>query len=336
MILADKIIELRKKNGWSQEELAEKMEVSRQSISKWEGAQSVPDMNRIIRMSEIFGVSTDYLLKDEMETDAVRGNDPLPVDTGVSSRQVSMEEAVSFLDHNDTGARKVALGVMMCILSPIAIILLSGAQEAGRIAMTEGQATGLGLLPLILLIGGAVALFVMTGLKGSRYEYLEKEMIETSYGVDGMVRERRERYRGTYTAQMVTGIVLCVLAAVPLFIAMIFVKDDNSPEGEFIYCIAVGALLLFVAIGVLMIVRASCIWGGFQKLLEEGDYTREQKLENHRNETLTTIYWCAVTAGFLAYSFITMRWDRSWIVWPVAGVVFGLVTAVAKSLRKKN
>ena len=65
MILADKIIDLRKKNGWSQEELADRLGVSRQSISKWEGAQSVPDLNRIIAMSQIFGVSTDYLLKDE-------------------------------------------------------------------------------------------------------------------------------------------------------------------------------------------------------------------------------------------------------------------------------
>ena len=62
MILADKIVDLRKKNGWSQEELAEKLEVSRQSVSKWEGAQSVPDLNRVLQLSELFGVSTDYLL----------------------------------------------------------------------------------------------------------------------------------------------------------------------------------------------------------------------------------------------------------------------------------
>ena len=67
MILADKIISLRKKAGWSQEELAEKMGVSRQAISKWEGALSVPDMNRILKLSELFDVSTDYLLRDEME-----------------------------------------------------------------------------------------------------------------------------------------------------------------------------------------------------------------------------------------------------------------------------
>ena len=62
MILADKIINERKKNGWSQEELAEMLEVSRQSVSKWESAQSVPDLQKILKMAEVFGVSTDYLL----------------------------------------------------------------------------------------------------------------------------------------------------------------------------------------------------------------------------------------------------------------------------------
>ena len=63
MILADKIMNERKKNGWSQEELAEQLNVSRQSVSKWEGAQAIPDLQKIIAMAELFGVSTDYLLK---------------------------------------------------------------------------------------------------------------------------------------------------------------------------------------------------------------------------------------------------------------------------------
>ena len=67
MILADKIINERKKNGWSQEELADKLGVTRQSVSKWEGAQASPDLQRILQMSELFGVSTDYLLKDNCE-----------------------------------------------------------------------------------------------------------------------------------------------------------------------------------------------------------------------------------------------------------------------------
>lgn len=69
MILADKIIRLRKKNGWSQEELAEKINVSRQAVSKWESAQTVPDLEKILMLGALFGVTTDYLLKDEIESE---------------------------------------------------------------------------------------------------------------------------------------------------------------------------------------------------------------------------------------------------------------------------
>ena len=78
MILADKIIELRKRSGMSQEELAEKLGVSRQSVSKWEGAQSTPDINRILQLSEIFSVSTDTLLKDEADLPAAEASPQEP------------------------------------------------------------------------------------------------------------------------------------------------------------------------------------------------------------------------------------------------------------------
>ena len=71
MILADKIIKLRKKNAWSQEELAEKINVSRQAVSKWEGAQSIPDLEKVLQLANLFGVTTDYLLKDEIEDEEV-------------------------------------------------------------------------------------------------------------------------------------------------------------------------------------------------------------------------------------------------------------------------
>lgn len=63
MNIADRIQSLRKSKGISQEELADKVGVSRQAVSKWESEQSVPDLDRIIIMSEYFGVTTDYILK---------------------------------------------------------------------------------------------------------------------------------------------------------------------------------------------------------------------------------------------------------------------------------
>nr|MCR4855220.1 helix-turn-helix domain-containing protein [Erysipelotrichaceae bacterium] len=124
MILADKIIENRKRNGWSQEELADMLDVSRQSVSKWESAQSVPDMKKIIQLSQIFGVTTDYLLKDDL--------DAADFDPTVSSdsfnekvRSVSMEEANAFLQFNEKASLLISVGVMLCILSPVPLLFLN-------------------------------------------------------------------------------------------------------------------------------------------------------------------------------------------------------------------
>ena len=328
MILADKIIELRKKNGWSQEELAEKMDVSRQSISKWEGAQSVPDMARILRLSELFGVSTDYLLKEEM---GMPDTEPQQ-ETGSDARPVSMEEATAFLQMKAKNARTVALGVLLCIFSPILLILLGGASEFGKISLSDMQVGGIGLIALFVLIAGGVALFVISGLRASKYEYLEKEPIDILYGVEGMVRERREAFRPVFNRQLTIGIVLCVLSMIPLGVSLLIANEEEN----FLHVASIALMLVMIGVGVLLIVHASMIWGGYQRLLEEGDYSRENKEDQKAFATFDTIYWLAATAVYLAWSFLSNDWHRTWIVWPIAGVAYGIIFGVAKALRKKN
>ena len=79
MILAEKIALLRRQNGWSQEELADQLNVSRQAVSKWEGGTSIPDLDKILKLSALFEVSTDYLLKDELEAQETAEPEPEPV-----------------------------------------------------------------------------------------------------------------------------------------------------------------------------------------------------------------------------------------------------------------
>ena len=274
MIFADKLIDLRKKNGWSQEELAEKLNVSRQAVSKWEGAQSIPDMTRIIQLSELFGVSTDYLLKDNLEpADAAAGTD-LSRETMPDnpSRTVGMEEANAFLKIKEENSRRVALGVLLCILSPVALILLGGIHEFGLWNWTAQAATGLGLAILILMILPAVGLFITSGLRIAPYEYLEKEPVETLYGVSGMVKDRKEKFQPVHSRYLITGILLCVASCIPLFLSLIVCKEDS-----FLQVIGLAAILVLSAIGVMLIVRVSIIQGSYQILLEEGEYSRSSK-----------------------------------------------------------
>ena len=349
MIMADKIIELRKKNGWSQEELADKLDVSRQSISKWEGAQSMPDMKRIIQMSELFGVSTDFLLKDEIGLESIdpkNGSEnqiieakPMADDSELELRTVTMEEATAFLEEKDKASRRISLGVMLCILSPIVLIIMGGLSDAGKLSVSEAMAAGAGLLVLFILVVAAVALFVISSMSGSRFEYMEEAAIETAYGVDGMVKSRKEHFADAYMKMIVSGIVLCVASAIPLFVTMMIFGEGNgngSVTDDLPYVFAISILLLIVALGVFLIVRASIIQGGYQMLLEEGDYTRENKAAEKRNKNIVTAYWIIVTAAYLGFSFITNRWHESWVIWPVAGVLYGLVIIIADALRKKG
>ena len=69
MKLSEKIIQLRKVNNWSQEDLAEKMDVSRQAISRWENNTALPDANNILQLSKLFNVTADYLLNEDYTSD---------------------------------------------------------------------------------------------------------------------------------------------------------------------------------------------------------------------------------------------------------------------------
>ena len=108
MILADKITEERKKNGWSQEELADKLGVSRQAVSKWESAGSVPDLQRVIQLAELFGVSTDYLLKDGAVMEITEPCVSAASDETGPLLRISMEDANIFLDMKRQGAPVIA------------------------------------------------------------------------------------------------------------------------------------------------------------------------------------------------------------------------------------
>lgn len=329
MILADKITDLRKKNGWSQEELAGKLGVSRQSVSKWESAASIPDLDKIMKLSELFGVSTDYLLKDSIEPkeNEIEVSDSL-MDEKV--RVITLEEANTYLDLVRNIAGKIALGVALCILSPAALICLAGlSDEEGGFVIPEAAAIGTGMTILLLMVAVAVALFIYYGRKLDAYDFLEKEPIELTYGVTGAVEKHKSKYESAHSVSLVTGVALCILSAVPIMVTAAF---DN---GGMAVIIGVDLCLALVALGVFFLVRTLCVFEAFQKLLEEGDYSRKKKIENEKNDALSTVYWCVITAVYLGWSFYTMEWHRTWIIWPCAAVLFGAVAGISALIRRK-
>lgn len=326
MILADKIIELRKKSGYSQEELAEKMGVSRQSISKWEGALSIPDLDKILMLSEIFSVSTDYLLKDEIENDSLSPKEEI---SESKFRKVTLEEANEFIRIKDETAPKVALGVALCILSPIIMLLLIAAYEARKSPLNENASCGIGVIFILLFVASAVALFISSGMKTDKFEYFEEEPIELAYGVEGMVKEHQSKLHERHIKSCVIGICLCVLSAIPILISAFFEKAD----GEVL--VGVSLTLAMIAAGVYILIKDGIPWETTKKLLQQDDYTIENKQAESTYEPLSMIYWSVITAIYLGWSFFTMEWEKTWIIWPVAGVFYDAVYGIAVYINKK-
>ena len=330
MILADKIVSLRKKAGWSQEDLAEKLGVTRQSVSKWEGAQSVPDMDKVVMMSRLFGVSTDFLLKDELEEEtpcAAAQEDDTPL------RRVSLTQASAYLALRKAAAPKIAIATALCIISPVTLILLVGMSEVQRFHISENAAAGIGLCVLLGLVALAVSIFLRTGAEAKEFRFLEEEPFETEYGVEGMVRQRQREYKDTHTRLVTVGVVLCVLAAVPLFAAMCISGSD------LLYIAAVCVLLVLVGIGCLFLVSAGVYQGAMEQLLEEGDYTRPQKKHHKLMGTVTMIYWLTATAVFLLYTYGPHGNGQprySWIIWAVAGVLYAAVMGIVRIISRSR
>ena len=330
MSFAEKISSLRRQKNWSQEELAEKLMVTRQAVSKWESGQSMPDLDKIVQLSETLGVSTDYLLKDEIaevETTASKK------DKEPKARRVTLEETKSFFDAQAADIPKISLGVALCVWSPIVLIGL-GALSGTGVGINEQLASGLGLCVLLVMVAAGVALFLMAGGKLREFAYLDCEPIEADADVKSFAKARQEELLPGITRQTTIGVVLCIVSALPIFAILCLPQLNNN-----YYSPAVCATLLLVGVACLLLVRAGMQRGGIDRLLEQGDFTRENKARSKLTGALSAAYWLVVTAIYYFYTFGPNgngQPQYSWFIWAIAGVLYGALMAVLSGIRKKE
>lgn len=320
MSLGDRISRLRRERGWSQEELAQQLGVSRQSVSKWESGQSVPDLDKILTLSDIFGVSTDYLLKNEATPTPPQDSE----DPGV--RRLTMEEALHFIEVKDLTRKRISFATALCILSPIPLILLGAASEYWPHLVNETLAVSSGMIFLLVLCALAVALFISSGMMTSDYGWLDKECFAADPAVLEMAQQAKAEYRLVYGKSCIAATCTCILSVVPLFVGILFLDAH-----EFLAVLGLAALMIIASIGVYIFIRTGIRNAAYDKLLQQGDYSPEKK--RHQN-LLASIFWPIAVGLYLAYSLSTNDWARSWIIWPVAALLFVGLSA-AWNLKQK-
>lgn len=241
---------------------------------------------------------------------------------------ISMETAKEYITATRKNALKIAIGVFLCICSPIVIVILGGIEETG--AISEALAGGAGVTVLLCMIAIAVGIFIFASMNLSRYEYLKKEQFQLDYSTDTYVRQLKDNSAQSFALRITVGVVLCIMAVIPVIITGLVYEDQD------IYvCFAVGVLLFIVSIATLFFITAGMERDSYQVLLQEGGYTVNKK-EGSLVGRISSIYWPIVVCIYLGYSFFTGDWGRSWIIFPVTGVLFGAISSICNAITDKT
>ena len=170
--------------------------------------------------------------------------------------------------------------------------------------------------------------FIVFGIRLGKYEWLEKEEFELSYGIAGMLKERQEAEAPLFARRIAAGVALCILGAVPLLLFGSVDAEETVQTAGLVF------LLCMVAAGVFLLTGAGLRKEAYDQLMQVGEYTREGKEASRVIGRIAAVYWCVVTAVYVGWSLLTWKWHYTWNLWPVAGILFGAVAGVVKMNRK--
>lgn len=247
------------------------------------------------------------------------------------AKVLSMEESFSYLKANARFAYFIALGVFLCIISPVGAILTDGS-TFGNASSVLTQAIGVSFLFVAIAI--AVGLFVYSSMSMSKWDWLKKESCMLDSNAASEINSLQESSRKKITLSLVLGIGFCILCVLPPII--IDSLDTTSHLSE---NLGAALLLIFVAIGVFLIVQSSIAQEGFRTLLklpvcDAGEIFKiEPKEPQYKNPTVASImsvYWPTITCLYFCWSFLTFQWNISWIIWPVASIIEKIINNLFK------
>lgn len=236
---------------------------------------------------------------------------------------VTYEEAKNYIEDSRATAPKTALGVLLCIVSPVTLLFLIGLKELNVVGVKEELLIAAGLVVLIGLVATGVSNFIRFSSKLEKYEYLKFSLFELDYKAEEMVRTVQKQDEQSYKSAVSISVVCYILSALPVIVTPLVTENGG------LSVISVTITLIIVALSTYNIINKSGAYDACNVLLQQGDYSAKNK-SNKTLQTVTKVYWCVIVAIYLGYSFITNNWAMSWIIWPVAGVLFGAIRAISE------
>lgn len=263
MTLGQKLKALLKDNHMTQEDLAERLEVSRQAVGKWVNDKGIPEVGKLVQISNLFGVSLDYLLKEDytesvsaenISAESVSAENVSTERSASEEKAISEEKAVSdsgyyvsqemldgYLSYNRQNIAQITGGVSLIVLSDVFDCL----GQHNRI---------LSLLYLLTIITGIV-LILWHFFQVKQYQEIKKERLTFDDKVYETFQKQREGRRRKYAVLMIVGVILLFVSSESEYVFMVFYDQmvSNAFEG------VANAVGLALVIGAGLSMRADSI-----------------------------------------------------------------------------
>ena len=296
MSLSENLQNLRKIKNMSQEELAEKLNVSRQAVSKWESGSGYPETEKIISICEIFDCSMDQLVKGKISND---------IKSEKNNYDLIMTKA----------AKEISLGVALILLGVSIMLTIIGFASNEQ---TEEQFALIGVIAILIGVVFAVPMFIINGSKIESFKKKNPKMANV------YTEDEVDEANSKYTKYLATGISIIILGVVTMMLFLVlktFGEESTFP---------VAILMYLITIGVLIIVYSGMMKEKFN--IEKYNYenTEEYKKVDNKVGKICGIIMLATTIIFLVWGFTLNMWYINWVVYPVGGIMCGIVSIILK------
>jgi transcriptional regulator with XRE-family HTH domain len=293
MSLSENLQNLRKIKNMSQEELAEKLNVSRQAVSKWESGNGYPETEKIITICDIFDCSMDELVK------------------GKISEDIKSEKNNYDLIMTKT-SKGIAIGVALILIGVSIMLTILGLAPNEQ---AEDQYSLIGVIAILIGVVFAVPLFIINGTKVDDFKK-KNPVIANVYSEDEL-DEGKSKYT-KFIALGISIILIGVVVMMALFGFKVF-ENDTMP---------VAVLMYFVTIGASLIVYSGKMQDKFDIEKYNKENSEEYKQNDEKVSKICGVIMILATIIFLVWGFALKMWYINWIVFPVGGMLCGITAII--------
>lgn len=321
MNIAKNLQYLRKRDRITQEDLADKLGVSRQSVSKWETGEAYPETDKLLTLCDLFNVSLDALMRGDIAAEALEATADKASAPEEREDQPEKLDPDVFYKHVDKFSRGISLGAALIIFGVAMCVLLAGVSFTLAEPYSELTAI-MGGVAVILFVAPALFLFIYNGMNDDRFR---KAHPVISIEANDRAAAFQKKF-AVAIACLVSGILVDVvfLVVMSALIGTGIIAATNVDQAQ---CFVTAAFL-----GMLSFTIGGLVYFGIQHSKYNVDiFNKQSRMTNNRSSrqklasTVCGIIMMSAAAIYIVIGFVWNWWHPGWVIFPVGGLLCGII-----------